>query len=137
VSEVAELLHALLAEVRGLRAEFAEQRAAAPLADRALAAIDGVLGAEPFDAGRLLALARERVPGRARLRAVVVEVVRDLDAPGAGRRLGRWLAQHVGYATASCEFRLENPHETRNGAAYRVVHAAEVATETRAAHRWP
>lgn len=134
---VVALLSELLVEMRALRAELGAQRAAAPLFDRTLEAIENVLGDEPFDAARLLSLSCERVPGRARLRAVVVAIVRDPDAPGAGRRLGRWLAQHAGDASASCEFRLQNSHQTRNGSGYRVVRIAGVASETRASHRWP
>jgi hypothetical protein len=132
-----DLLRELLAEVRALRADLAAQRAAAPLADRVIEAIEHVVGGEAFDATRVIRLARERVPGRERLRAAIAEIVRDLYAPGAGRRLGRWLAQHVGSVTASGDFRLENSAQTRNGAGYRVARVAGVAHETRVIHRWP
>lgn len=103
---------------------------APPLADRFLAAAHRALGAAPFDAATLVRLAQQPLSSRRDLCGCVREVVDDVHAPGAGRRLGRWLARHRGYLTAS-EFRLENLRETRAGAAWRVLPPAGFDGKTR------
>lgn len=130
--ELIELQRQQLAELRALRAELQAQRQATP-ADELLQAVHQVLGGDAFDAGRLVRLAREPLSTRRRLRLAVIAIVGDLQVDGAGKRLGRWLARHRGHITADCDFRLENPRETRSGASYRVARVAEVADESRAA----
>ena len=120
----------VLTELRALRAQLRRQAAAAPLADRLVQATYALLESETFTAPQLLALADSPLSTRLELRAVIEDVVRDIDQPGTGRRLGRFLAANTQH---ECEgLRLVSLGKTREGLVYRV----ELATETRRARNW-
>jgi hypothetical protein len=127
-----ELLRAILDELRGLRADLRRQAAAAPIADRLVQAVHGLLGSEAFTAAQLLALADSSLSTRLELRSVVEDIVGDdLERAGAGRVFGRFLARNSQHAVDGV--RLVSLGKSRDGFAYRIV----VATETRKAWNWP
>jgi hypothetical protein len=121
--ESVALLREIRAEMRELRAEVRElRRAQAPLADRLVRAIHRAIAGEPFAAGRLLDLASTRLSTRAELRAVLVGVVGDLEAPGAGRKLGKFLAAN---SREWDELRLVALGKSRDGLLYRCEFCGE------------
>lgn len=124
------ILCAILAEVRGLRADLRRTATAAPLADRLVQAVRGLLEGAKFNQAQLLALANSRLSTRLALRSVVEDIVGDVDQPGAGRRLGRFLAANMQHQVEG--LRLVSLSKGRDGRVYRIV----VATETRAARNW-
>jgi hypothetical protein len=129
--ELLAVQRATLDELRGIRADLRRQVIAAPLADRLLAAVRGVMETAPFTAGRLLALADSPLSTRLELRAVVEDIVRgDLDQAGAGRVFGRWLARNSQHEAAG--LRLVSLGKSRDGFVYRI----ELATKTRGARNW-
>jgi len=120
-----DLLIAILAELRGLRADMRRQSVTAPLADRLILAAHPVVD-QPFNQAELLARAASRLSSRLELRAVVDDVCRGLDLPGAGRRLGRFLADNVQHEVEG--LRLVYVGKSRRGRVYRI----ELAAQTRA-----
>lgn len=128
--DLALLLLEIRDELRAVHATLRRQAAAAPLGDRLVGAVHEVLGSEPFTAPQLLALASSPLSTRRELRAAVEDVVRDVDVPGAARRLGKFLAANTQHCAEG--LRLTSLGKTRDGHAYRVA----VATETRTRNTW-
>ena len=119
-----EVQRAILDELRAIHATLRRQ-APAPLFDRFACATHALLGDEPFTAPSLLALANSSLSTRLELRAAVDDIVRDVNARGAGRRFGRFLAANT-QRTADGRM-LVFVGKTRDGGVYRVV----VETKTR------
>lgn len=123
--QVVALLRDLLAELRGFRADLRRDRAAAPLADRLIVAVHATVGGEAFTAASLCALAKSPLAIRLELHAICDDIARGLDLPGAGRRVGRFLAKNLHYEADG--LRLISLGKVRGGGAYKI----EVAAETR------
>ena len=117
----------LLREIRDELGLMRRGQAVAPLADRALQAIHGLLGNDAFTAPDIVVLAASPLSTRGDLRAVVRDVVRgELDQAGAARKFGKFLAGNSQHEANG--LRLVFIGKTRPGGSYRVE---PVATETR------
>lgn len=120
--------------VEALQADFkaAGIGAPPPLADRLLEAVYAVLACETFDANTLMEICATPLSTRQGLREIVIQITRSISSPGAGRRLGRFLAQHRDHVAG--DLRLVAVGAGRSGRQWRVASFADI---TRGRQHWP